>query len=35
MATALDTDYLIGVGTVEERMLILADIGRLMSSAKM
>ena len=35
MGTALNTDYLIGLGTVEERMLILVDIDRLMSSAEM
>jgi purine-binding chemotaxis protein CheW len=35
MGTALNTDYLIGLGTVDERMLILADIDRLMSSAEM
>ncbi|RFP09369.1 chemotaxis protein CheW [Duganella sp. BJB488] len=31
MGTALDTDYLIGLGTVEARMLILVDIEKLMS----
>ena len=35
MGTALNTDYLIGLGTLEERMLILLDIERLMSSAEM
>ena len=35
MGTALDTDYLIGLGTLEDRMLILLDIERLMSSADM
>lgn len=35
MGSALDTDYLIGLGTLEERMLILLDIERLMSSAEM
>ncbi|SDE97953.1 hypothetical protein SAMN05444679_1561, partial [Variovorax sp. CF079] len=30
-----DTDYLIGLGTLEERMLILVDIDRLMSSEEM
>ena len=35
MGTALHTDYLIGLGTLEERMLILLDIERLMSSAEM
>ena len=32
MGTVLNTDYLIGLGTVDERMLILIDIDRLMSS---
>ena len=31
----LDADYLIGLGTLDERMLILVDIDRLMSSAEM
>ena len=35
MGTALNTDYLIGLGTLEERMLILLDIERLMSSPEM
>jgi len=35
MGTALDTDYLVGLGTVDERMLILVDIDKLMSSAEM
>jgi purine-binding chemotaxis protein CheW len=35
MGTALNTDYLIGLGTLDERMLILVDIDRLMSSAEM
>jgi purine-binding chemotaxis protein CheW len=34
MGTAVSTDYLIGVGTVDERMLILVDIGKLMSGAE-
>jgi purine-binding chemotaxis protein CheW len=29
------TDYLVGLGTVDERMLILVDIDRLMSSSEM
>jgi purine-binding chemotaxis protein CheW len=33
MGTALNTDYLIGLGTLEHRMLILVDIDKLMSSA--
>ena len=32
MGAALDTNYLIGLGVLEERMLILADIDQLMSS---
>ena len=32
MGTVLDTDYLIGLGTLDDRMLILVDIDRLMSS---
>ncbi|NDZ15887.1 chemotaxis protein CheW [Variovorax sp. WS11] len=35
MGSSLDTDYLIGLGTLEERMLILVDIDRLMSSDEM
>ncbi|WP_093384514.1 chemotaxis protein CheW [Variovorax sp. OV329] len=35
MGSLLDTDYLIGLGTVGERMLILMDIDRLMSSEEM
>jgi purine-binding chemotaxis protein CheW len=35
MGSLLDTDYLIGLGTVNERMLILMDIDRLMSSEEM
>jgi purine-binding chemotaxis protein CheW len=35
MGTALNTDYLIGLGTIDERMVILVDIDRLMSSAEM
>jgi purine-binding chemotaxis protein CheW len=33
MGGALETDYLIGLGTVDERMLILIDIEALMSSS--
>lgn len=33
--TNLDTQYLIGVGTVGERMIVLVDIERLMSSKEM
>ena len=32
MGSAMDTDYLIGLGTLDERMLILIDIDKLMSS---
>ncbi len=35
MSSVLDTDYLIGLGTLDQRMLILVDIERLMSSAEM
>ena len=35
MGTALNTDYLLGLGTLDERMLILLDIERLMSSTEM
>lgn len=35
MGAAFSTDYLIGLGTLDERMLILVDIDRLMSSADM
>ena len=35
MGSALDTNYLIGLGTIEQRMLILVDIDKLMSSTEM
>lgn len=35
IGTTFDTDYLIGLGTLDERMLILVDIDKLMSSAEM
>ena len=35
MGSAFNTDYLIGLGTLEERMLILVDIDTLMSSSEM
>src|SRR5476651_927781 len=35
MGTAFNSDYIIGLGTIDERMLILVDIDRLMSSAEM
>ncbi|MBY0238583.1 MAG: chemotaxis protein CheW [Burkholderiaceae bacterium] len=35
MGTAFSTEYIIGLGTIDERMLILVDIDRLMSSPDM
>jgi purine-binding chemotaxis protein CheW len=35
MGTAVSTDYLIGLGTIDQRMLILVDIGSLMSSEEL
>lgn len=35
IGTVFDTDYLIGLGTIDERMLILVDIDKLMSSSEM
>jgi purine-binding chemotaxis protein CheW len=35
MGSVLDTGYLIGLGTIDERMLILVDINKLMTSAEM
>ena len=35
MGSTLDTDYLIGLGTLDQRMIILLDIERLMSSEEM
>lgn len=35
IGTALDNEYLIGLGTIDERMLILVDIDKLMSSSEM
>ena len=35
MGGALNTDYLVGLGTVDERMIILVDIDRLMSGVDM
>jgi purine-binding chemotaxis protein CheW len=35
MGTGFDSDYLIGLGTLNERMLILVDIDKLMSSSEM
>lgn len=35
MGSAFDTEFLLGLGTVDERMLILLDIERLMSSEEL
>jgi purine-binding chemotaxis protein CheW len=35
MGSALSADYMVGLGTIDERMLILVDIARLMSGADM
>jgi len=35
MGTAFDTDFLLGIATVDERMLILLDIERLLSSSEL
>jgi purine-binding chemotaxis protein CheW len=35
MGTAFNSDYLTGLGTIDERMLILIDIDKLMSSGEM
>jgi purine-binding chemotaxis protein CheW len=35
MGSVLDTDYLIGLGTLDERMLIPVDIENLISSSDM
>jgi purine-binding chemotaxis protein CheW len=35
MNTTFNDDFLIGLGTLEERMLILVDIEKLMSSPEM
>lgn len=35
MGTAMRSDYLLGLGTIEQRMLILVDIDLLMSSSEM
>ncbi|GGE86050.1 chemotaxis protein CheW [Massilia psychrophila] len=35
MGGAIDADYIIGLGTVDERMLILIDLDKLMSSSDM
>jgi purine-binding chemotaxis protein CheW len=35
MGSVIEDDYLLGLGTIEERMLILLDIDKLMSSTEM
>jgi purine-binding chemotaxis protein CheW len=35
MGSAFSNEYLIGLGTIDERMLILVDINKLMSSSEM
>jgi len=35
MGALLDTEYLVGLGTLDDRMLILVDIDKLMSSSDM
>ena len=35
MGRSINTEYVIGLGTIDERMLILVDIDQLMSSAEM
>ena len=35
MGSSINTEYVIGLGTIDERMLILVDIDQLMSSADM
>jgi purine-binding chemotaxis protein CheW len=35
MGTAFSTEYMMGLGTIDERMLILVDIDKLMSSPEM
>jgi purine-binding chemotaxis protein CheW len=35
LGSALDTRYIIGVGTIDQRMIILADVEKLMSSQDM
>jgi len=35
MGTAFSSEYMIGLGTIDERMLILVDIYRLMASPEM
>jgi len=35
LGSAIDTEYIMGLGTVDERMLILIDIEKMMSSSDM
>ena len=35
LVSSIDTRYMVGLGAVEERMLILVDIGKLMTSQDM
>ena len=35
LGSAIETEYVLGLGTVDERMLILVDIEKLMSSSEM
>jgi len=35
ITSTLNTEYIVGLGTIDERMLILVDIDRLMTSADM
>ena len=35
IGSSMNTDYITGLGTIEERMLILVDIDKLMSSDEM
>jgi purine-binding chemotaxis protein CheW len=35
MGSSLNTEHIVGLGTVEERMLILVDIDKMMSSEEM
>lgn len=35
LVSTIDTQYLVGLGTVDERMLILVDIGKMMTSQEM
>jgi purine-binding chemotaxis protein CheW len=35
MGSAMNTEHIVGLGTIEDRMLILVDIDKLMSRADM